>query len=275
MHGDSEPTPGLYAERRRAERRLDRRVLVPALAVSFLVHLLLFRVTLDPDSDRLISPPPPRYLDTERVMRAHDITAVEVDVPPIDVQIRELEERREAEIPNAPWTIPPPATAAPPEASSIRERLRYRMGSVEVWRPREMPRGELMTPEDVVRARVAAELQQFNDSVAAEAAARARATDWTFTDSEGRRWGITPNRIYINGDSVKIPMQIEFAPHPMVGREQRARIQDWNQIQMQAARVETQEVINERIRLIRERAEQERARNGGGGGAGAPRPGGG
>jgi hypothetical protein len=264
MRGDSDPTTGLYAERRRAERRLDRRVLIPAFAASILLHLLLFRVALEPDSDRLLSPPPPRFIDVERVMRAFDITAVQADVPPIDVQIREMEQRRDVDIPDAPWTIPPAAVTAPPEAASVRERLRYRMGSVEVWRPREQPRGELMTPEEVVRSRVAAELQQFNDSVAAEAAAQARARDWTFTDSQGRRWGVTPNRIYINGDSVSIPAQIEFSPHPMVAREQRARIQDWTQIQMQAARVETQEVINERIRLIRERAEQERARNGGG-----------
>jgi hypothetical protein len=190
------------------------------------------------------------------------------DVPPIDVQIREMEQQREAQAPTAPWTIPPAADVPPPEASSIRERLRYRLGSAEVWRPPARPDIEIMTPADVVRTRVAAELQQFNDSIAAVEAARAGAQDWTFTDGEGRRWGITPNRIYLGGDSVKIPMQIEFSPHPMVAREQRARVRDWTEIQAQAARVETQEVINERLRLIRERAEQERARNSGGAGAG-------
>jgi hypothetical protein len=264
MRGQNEPTPQQYATRRQAERRLDRRVLVPALALSLLFHALIFRVSLSPDPDST-TPPPPRYLEVERVMRAYDITTVTVDVPPIDVQIREIEQRREVELPDAPWTVPPPP-APPPEAASVRERLRYRMGSAEVWRPPTERPGEVMTPEEVVRARVAAELQQFNDSVAAVEAARARALDWSFTDGEGRRWGIAPGRIYMGRDTVTTPIDIEFALAAGRRDEQRARIRDWREIQIQAARIETQEAIDARIRAIRERAEAERARNSGGGG---------
>jgi len=268
MSGQIEPTPQQYAERRKAERRLDRRVLVPALALSLLFHALIFRVTLQPDPES-VTPPPPRYLEVERVMRAYDISTVAADVPPIDVQIREIEQRREVELPDAPWTVPPSAEAPPPDAASVRERLRYRMGSAEVWRPPAERPGELMTPDEVVRARVAAELQLFNDSVAEVEAARARALDWSFTDGEGRRWGIAPGRIYMGRDSVKLPMDIEFASPAGRRDEERARVRDWREIQIQAARIETQEAIDARIRAIRERAEAERARrNAGGGGPG-------
>jgi hypothetical protein len=267
MRGDMEPTPGGHAERRRAERRLDWRVLAPALAASLLVHLLLFQVSLTPDPERL-APPPPRIIEIDRAMRAYDITAVTTEAPPIDVQVRELEQRREAELQDAPWAVPPPAVAPPPGTASVRDRLRYRMGSVEVWRPPLEQHGELMTPDEVVRHRVAAELRAFNDSVAAVEAARAQALDWSFTDGEGRRWGVAPGRIYLGKDTVNIPFEIEFAPPPGVRDEQRARVRDWQQIQAQAARVETQETIDARIRAIRERAEQERARTNPGGGTG-------
>lgn len=264
MRGQNEPTSQQYAKRRQAERRLDRRALVPALVLSLLFHALIFRVSLAPEPDST-TPPPPRYLEVERVMRAYDITTVTADVPPIDVQIREIEQRREVELPDAPWTVPPAAQAPPPEAASVRERLRYRMGSAEVWRPPTERPGEVMTPEEVVRARVAAELQQFNDSVAAVEAARARALDWSFTDGEGRRWGIAPGRIYMGRDTVNVPFDIEFASPAGRRDEERARIRDWREIQIQAARIETQEAIDARIRAIRERAEAERARNSGGG----------
>jgi uncharacterized membrane protein YgcG len=280
MRGNPEPSPEEYAHRRRAERRLDRRLLVPALVVSALVHVLLLQVSLESDPDRL-APPPPRYLEVERVMRAFDITAVTADVPPIDVQVRDREVQREVEALDAPWSVPPLSQALPPEAASIRERLRYRMGAAEVWRPPVERQGDVMTADDVVRARVAAELRQFNDSIAEVEAARARALDWSVADSEGRRWGVAPGRIYMGRDTVRIPFAIEFGSPPGRREEERARIRDWREIQTQAARIETQEAIDARIRAIRQRAEEERARSsgpgsgGGGGGGGTAGPGGG
>jgi hypothetical protein len=259
MSGDSPPAPAETAPQRRAERRLDWRVLAPALAASLLVHLLIFRVSIEPDPERLGPPPPPRYVEVERIMRAYDIIAVPTDVPPIEVQIREREQQREVELAEAPWAAPPPSMAPLPEAASVRERLRYRMGSVEVWRPPVEERARLMTPDEVVHARVAAELRQFNDSVAAEAEARARALDWSFTDGQGRRWGVAPGRVYVGNDTIRIPFEIEFQPPAGRRDEQRARVRDWREIQAQAARIETQEVIDARIRAIRERADQERA----------------
>jgi hypothetical protein len=272
MHGDGEPAARDYADRRAAERRLYRRALGPALALSVLLHLLVFRVSIEPDPVPMV-PLPPLIVDIERVMRAYDITPVTVDVPPIDVQVRELEQRREVEVADAPWAIPPAVHAPPPAAASVRERLRYRMGSVAVWRPPVERQGELMTPEEVVRARVAAQLRQFNDSIAEIEAARARALDWSVSGGDGRRWGIAPGRIYAGTATVQLPFAMEFGAPPGRREEERARIRDWRELQSQAARIETQEVIDARIRAIRERAEQERARTRGAGGTSAP-PGG-
>jgi hypothetical protein len=256
MRETTEPTSTEYAARRRAERRVDRRVLVPALLVSVLIHAFVFRFSIEPPPE-YFAPPPPFLVNVEPAMRVHNITPVQTEAAPIDVQVMEREIRREALSPDAPWVVPPPGSPPPPtEGAAVRDRLRYRMGSAEVWRPHADPHGDVMTPDEVVRARVAAELDAFNDSVAAEAAARARALDWTTTDSEGRRWGVSPGKIHLGG--ISLPLPVEFRPPPGRREEATARVRSWTEIQAQAARVETEATINERARLIRERAERER-----------------
>jgi uncharacterized membrane protein YgcG len=261
MREHQDPTPSEYTDRRRAERRLDRRVLPAALLISAALHLMVFRIAVLPPPDRLPAPPP-RAIEIERVMRAYDITAVTTEVPSIDVQVQERELRRELLAPEAPWIVPP--AAAPPPAdnvASVRDRLRYRMGSVEVWRPHTDPHGDIMTPDQVVEARIAAELKSFNDSLAAAEASRA--VDWTVTDRNGDRWGIGEGGI-IHLGKVTIPVPVQFSVPPGRRDELNARARSWTEIQLQAARIETEDIVQERIRLIRERLDRERAANGGG-----------
>jgi hypothetical protein len=268
MHGATVPTSTEYTARRKAERRSAGRALIPALVASAVLHLAaLLLITYDPapelQSSRGEALP---LLSMEPVMRAYDIAPVAVEVAPLEAQLRERELLRQLPTPQRQWGVPesvsPVAPSRRPEpGSSAAERLRYRMGSAEVWRPQAPlpPAGE-PSPDEVVRGRVASQLQEYNDSVSAEAAARARATDWTVKDKDGGRWGVSPGAIHLG--SVTLPLPFELSPPPEVA----ARVRSWSEIQDQAARVETREVFDERVRAIRERAEQERARRAAGGG---------
>lgn len=273
MHGAPDPAPTRLTVRGDVERRTERRVLLVAVAVSGVLHsaALLF-IDFAPDTRPRVEPrPAPVLLNIDPVMRAYDIATIEVDAASIEEP--PTERRVPPPAPPAPSPRDPPQVipgAAPgrqPADVPARDRLQYRMGSTEVWRPQGALPVEELSPDEIVRARVASQLGEYNDSVAAESAARARATDWTVKDGNGGRWGVTPGSIHLG--SITLPLPFALSTPPGRREEVAGRIRSWTEIQDQAARVETREVFDERVRAIRERAEQERARRaetGGGGG---------
>src|SRR5206468_3506182 len=105
--------------------------------------------------------------------------------------------------PIAPST-PGPETAEPSDNgtrtgaanNSLAERLKP--GTFD---PRLNPRASYVpysfSPAEAVRARIAETLQEYNDSVSAEAEARRRGTDWTITTKDGKRWGISPGQLHL------------------------------------------------------------------------------
>jgi hypothetical protein len=258
-----EPTAREYAARRRVERRNYGGVLAIALALSAIVHLITFRtVTFDLHLDRhTVSAPPPRMIDVAPAMQAYDLVPVPVQVVPIEVQVQERLLLREAELAElrAP-AAETPAMRTPAErvpSASVRERLRYRMGSAQdVWRPPPPADPGELSPADRVHERVASRLQEYNDSLAAATAARDRALDWTVEDAEGKRWGVSPGQIHL-GD-VTLPLPFAFAPPPGRRDEIAGRIRTFEEIQYQAAQVETRQVIDDRARAMRERIDRER-----------------
>jgi uncharacterized membrane protein YgcG len=256
---------------RTAERRRARQVLWPALAISVLLHLLaLLRVEFRVDF-QTAHPPPQIVAPSQPVMRAFDLVEVAADVAPIDAQILEREVRREteADVWVAPAAGTPQAEPGTGSGPPPRDRLQYRMGSTEVWRPQApLPQVE-PTADERVQARVAAELKEYNDSVAAEDAARARALDWTVTDRNGNKWGVSPGKIHLGSIERKFGIELPRSP------ELAEREKTWTEIQLQAGRAETQAAFDERVRAIRERMERERARQNPGGGTTAGSSGGG
>jgi hypothetical protein len=270
MSDSTVPAVTDHARRRQAERQREQRVLVPALVVSAVLHLVLLLTVAFHTNFEPAHPIPQVVTPAEPVMRAYDIAAVDAEVASIDVQVREREIQRETAPAERPW-VAPQATPVDVDAAgaeaTAHERLEYRMGSREIWRPQAPPPAEEVSPEDRVRARVATELQLYNDSVAAEAAARARALDWTVRDGSGNRWGISEGVLHLG--SLRIPVEVPLS------EELKARDRTWTEIQLQAGRVETSAAFDERVRAIRERKDQERAtRNSGGSSTAGPPAGG-
>jgi hypothetical protein len=277
MNGRPDPTPVPYVGRHDAARRMNLRVLVPAFAISAVLHaILLGFLGFSTDIEMTTRAAAPVLIELDPVMRALDVTVVATTVEPVETPLREREApRRPAAAPDA-WSptqgepLRPAAVDAVPGAS-VRDRLQYRMGATEVWRPQAPLPAEELSPDDRVRTRVASQLQEFNDSVAAEAAASARATDWTVKDGNGGKWGVSPGSLHLGNVTVPLPFALGTPP----GRREEAagRMRSWTEIQDQATRVEGRQIFDERVRAIRERAEQERAKPGSA--TGSPPPAGG
>lgn len=262
MRPPKDPTPPPPAARRDAVRRLERKALAPALLLSAIIHAAaLFLFTFQPEpTEYRPEGPPQRLLSIEPAMKALDIAAVAVEATPVEVQLEELRRVREVP-PVVPRAYGPPAAAEPPAAepapaapADARGRLQYRMGSAEIWRPQAPLPPEALSADEIVRRRIAGQIGEYNDSVAGEAAARARATDWTIKGEDGSRWGVSPGQVHLG--SVTLPLPFGFSNSPEVA----GRVRSWTEIQQQAERVEGRQIFDDRVKAIRERAEQERAR---------------
>jgi hypothetical protein len=73
------------------------------------------------------------------------------------------------------------------------ERLRPRLRDARLWKPLDPELNEL-TLEQRLELELATRITQINDSLDAVAEAERALTDWTYTDSEGKRWGSRPGR---------------------------------------------------------------------------------
>jgi hypothetical protein len=275
MRGPPDTIPTRHAWRRDAARRMSRRVVIPAFVVSAVVHAAaLFLIVFEPAADSPSARSAPELVTLDPVMRAYDIEVVAAAAAPIETQLRERQVLPGLAPEQRAWSpqqgAPTEPAAAAEAGTSVRDRLQYRMGSAEVWRPQAPLPAEEMTPDERVRARVASQLQEYNDSVAAEALAAARATDWTVKDGNGGRWGVSPGALHLG--SVTVPLPFELSTPPGRREEVAGRIRSWTEIQDQAARVEGREILDERIRAMRERADQERANRGSASGSTTPAP---
>ena len=112
------------------------------------------------------------------------------------------------------------------------------------------------TPAEALRARISDRLAAYNDSVAAEEAARY--TDWTVTSKDGKRWGVTTDTIYLG--RIAIPTKrVAFRPPPGKRDEIAAHTRDFNEIEQQAMREEARSSFKDRVESIRKRKDRERA----------------
>ena len=95
------------------------------------------------------------------------------------------------------------------------------------------------------------------DSVSIARAAEDRLTDWTFTDSNGGRWGVADGKIYL-GD-VALPLPLSFGTPVGPGNVQARRVWEFEEIERQSQRYLIEQTWKERAEAIRARRDRERA----------------
>lgn len=207
MTPPAEDQPG--SERR---RRAARRPLVAGLALSALGHLLAL-VAYSFAGPAPGEPPPFVRPSAAAPAGTQVVRIVEIDTPsgepedpvriddpnPPDVQLQPPE----LEVDPRDWTLPRYRSAA--------ERLRSRPGDARLWMPLDPALVEL-TAHEILELEIKIALEAMHDSAAAQAERARAALDWTRTDEDGNKWGVSPGRIHLG--KITVPLPFGFGPPP-------------------------------------------------------------
>lgn len=257
--------------RREGRESRYRRAFRVGLAVSLLAHLavlfLLGRQLRMPDAGydeaRRPEPTPPPGLRITRV-RVQEREEVEpVPAPPPPVRPEPEPEEAEQEEPPAEEAEPTPTPgeeAAEERPVSNLDALTPREGDPRLWRE--------FWDEDVARrylgrgtradSALRAILGQYLDSLRLSEEQLRRARDWTWTDGDGERWGISPEGIHLGDVTIPLPVGQFLQPTGPKRRELERELRHLRQIRRQEAIDAAQETREERIEAMEERAREER-----------------
>ena len=135
------------------------------------------------------------------------------------------------------------------------ELFRPGRGDLRLWAPPD-PELNQTAVEDLMRLRLLWELEDLSDSAAVAEELARRALDWTYTDSEGKRWGVSPGKLHL-GD-VTLPLPFGFGAPPAVREQNQDRVWQWEDIQRGMNNAAVRESWKERNEAIRRRKEAER-----------------
>jgi hypothetical protein len=249
-----------------------------ALTVSAILHVLVFAtVTFHFRIEPVVPRGPLTSVRVDDAMQAYDIAPVTVGFgvpepeplparrPPVEVPIPSPQPN-EPPLTGVAGATAPAVTAGARAGESAVERLSRGYRDPQLLAPVDRLPPEEVSEADWLRMRLADRLGLYNDSVAAEAAAKLRATDWTVKDKDGGRWGVSPGQIHLGKRT--LPLPFGFSPPPGRRDEIAGRVRSWEESQAQAARVDAAETFEQRVKAIRARQEAARdsARKRAGGG---------
>jgi hypothetical protein len=132
------------------------------------------------------------------------------------------------------------------------ERLQPGFRDRRLWAP--LPEEfRTLTPEQREEILIANRFQAWNDSAAAAAAADAAMRDWTFTDGDGDRWGISDGQIHLGDLTLPFPFTVGGSA------AQRDYLRSFDEMARQGATALIQQSVRERQEAIRARRDAERA----------------
>lgn len=137
------------------------------------------------------------------------------------------------------------------------ERLRPMLEDPRLWAPLDRELADL-TLEQRLNLELAGRIADLQDSLALAEEARRRGTDWTTTDAQGRRWGVSEGQLHL-GD-VTLPLPFAFGTPVGKRDEVNRRAWEWEEITRGGAGVEVRDSWKERAQAIRERRDRERTR---------------
>ncbi|MCY4399433.1 MAG: hypothetical protein OXE96_08865 [Gemmatimonadetes bacterium] len=245
--------------RRGARRRGARLPWVVGLLISALGHVLLvviypFFSARGPELLDVPALPAAPAAEGMEVVRIVEVESVEVGDPDDPTLIQDPDEP--AVTPEVPAFEVMPRVRFPGPYRSAAERLRIGEGDPRLWQPID-PALAAPSPQQLLELRLLALIEQSSDSALAEAERLAEAMDWTHTDDEGRRWGVSPGKIHL-GD-VEIPVPFGFGPPPDYNGDRA----DWafrmTDIERAAGTLAARQSWKERVEVMRQRREERRA----------------
>jgi hypothetical protein len=259
------PEPHADPSVRRAER--GRAPWVVGLGVSAALHLLALVLYSGIQIIPTVTVTPPTGRDAPLDgLQLIDVVAIQ---PP-----EEEEEEEEEEAPAVEETETPPGEAPAAEApavarpaegvpsdeavrTAIADRLRLRASDPRLWTPVD-PERQLLGAEEIMELDLRVAVAAFADSLAAARERAESLTDWTWTDGEGGRWGVSPGKIHL-GD-ITLPLPFGFGATPGNRDREMEAARRNGEIERQAITGVIVQTWEDRLRAIRERADRERAR---------------
>lgn len=245
--------------RSRARLRGERRGIVAGLIVSGLAHLLLivlypfFTVPYPRGLPDPFPPAPAPEPGGIEVVQIVEIVTPEAEDPadPIEIDAPDLPE---VAVEVADFDEEPPVRFDP--YYSAAERLRLGPGDPRLWQPIDPALAE-PSPDHVLETLLAIAIRESNDSIAAAIEAARAATDWTHTDDEGKKWGVSPGKIHL-GD-LTIPLPFGFGPPPDYSGDRAEMAFRLLDIERAASRGAVQRSWKERREAMKKRREELRA----------------
>ena len=240
-------------------RRVSHDPVLAGLVVSALAHVLLialypFFSAGYPESSSAPDQPAVSEAEGMRVLQVVEVSG-SVIADPDDPE--EIEDPGEPNVvPEVPDIEEDLRVRFPGRYRSAAERLRLGKGDPRLWAPLDL---ELAGPsrDQILQLRLLAAIESANDSAATDAERMREAMDWTHTDEDGNRWGISPGQIHL-GD-ITIPLPYGFGPPPDYNGDQA----DWAfrmaDIERAAGSVAARRSWKERMEVMRLRRERLRA----------------
>ncbi len=207
MRSDRSPEWEVPAKRDGAYRR----ALAAGIGVSTALHIVavvLYAVNFTEWSPRetvvgLVSPS--RTTSGMRIVRVLEIAFPDLFAEPPEELLEE--EEILLEFPDVGQPVPGPGPVElnePPGGRRAADVLRVRSSDTRLWRE-AMPEAFVLTDTERMQLQLAGRLEEWTDSVAVAVAAELALTDWTTTDDQGRRWGISPGRLHLGDITLPLP----------------------------------------------------------------------
>jgi len=258
----SAPRPADRGAGTRRPRSGYGRALRVGFAISAMVHviaLLLYPSLQRPPAGGPVPLLPPTGGERAQGMTVLRIVTVdatsEAERPPEPEEISPVEEP--AAVPSAPDVDEGPGVGLVPPGPTVAERLRPFLINPRLWVELDPDLNEL-TLGQILELELAGRITEWQDSLESAIAAERALTDWTYTDGEGKRWGISEGKIYLGDLALPLP----FAFGTPVGKrdEVNRRAWEWEEIQRGAASGAVRDSWKERAEAIRARRDRERAR---------------
>lgn len=238
----------------------SRRVVWSAFGISAVVHVLAIALyptigTIEPENARLPFPDFSTTPEGLQVLRLIELAQASDPERPEDPDEIEEIESPDVETISPTFDAETGVDLEPPPPSGA-ELLRPRLTDERLWRPID-PSLTGLTLQQREELALRAGIADWYDSLSAAQAAESRLTDWTYTDDDGKRWGVADGKIYL-GDVVLPGTHLFGVP---VGKrdEVARRTWQWDEITRQAARYDVESAWRDRQAAIRERRDRERA----------------
>ena len=255
---ESDRSPGRY--RPRDHGIAHRRALAVGTAASAAVHvvvILLYSVVVTQWGPRET---------TVAVQSLSGFTSDMRVVQVVEIEFSDLTAEPPEELSEPSAEAPPVSGAGPLAPADIdlaeprrgrraAEALRVRSSDARLWRE-ALPELFELTEAERMELELAGRLEEWADSVAEVIAAEYALTDWTTTDDQGRRWGISPGQLHL-GD-ITLPLPFYFSGNSLQREAAARRAWEDQDILNGAAAQDLRSSWRERAEAIRTRRQRDR-----------------